>query len=68
MLEREDEEMLDWLSAPYHSQKHDEIKSKRVAGTGDWLLQTQEFQKWTRKGQTSLVCLGGPGVGKSVLM
>ena len=61
------QEMLDWLSPPHHSQKHQEIRKRRVTSTGQWLLQNQNFCRWSSKEISTLICTGGPGVGKSIL-
>jgi hypothetical protein len=57
----------DWLTPiDYTAQQHDYF-SRRQAGTGQWLLDSPEFQAWTgSKGQT-LCCPGIPGAGKTIL-
>lgn len=51
----------------FHSrQKH--AYSKRHASTGQWLLETEQFQTWHEgKGNSVLWCPGNPGTGKTVL-
>ena len=51
----------------FHSrQKH--AYSKRHASTGQWLLETEQFQTWHEgKGNSVLWCRGNPGTGKTVL-
>ncbi len=51
----------------FHSkQKH--AYSKRHASTGQWLLETEQFQTWFEgKGSPVLWCPGNPGTGKTVL-
>ena len=51
----------------FHSkQKH--AYSKRHASTGQWLLETEQFNTWFEgKGSPVLWCPGNPGTGKTVL-
>ena len=39
-----------------------------MAGTGEWLLDHDNFTAWMEKGNPVLWCSGDPGAGKSVLM
>ena len=51
------------------SPKHQNLRSSRVEGLGDWLLRTEEFINWNtgEDGVVSpiLFCYGDPGVGKT---
>ena len=51
------------------SLKHQDLRSSRVEGLGDWLLRTEEFINWDtgEDGVVSpiLFCYGDPGVGKT---
>ena len=59
--------ILDWLTPiNYTPQQVDFICRKRV-GTGRWLLNSAEFQKWLGSGKKTLYCTGIPGVGKTIL-
>ncbi|KAH0372470.1 hypothetical protein KCU65_g993, partial [Aureobasidium melanogenum] len=65
---KEREGFLRWLS-PYdfHHKQNDIFKTKHE-GTGDWLLQTAEFERWATDSSSQLLwCYGKPGAGKSVL-
>lgn len=62
--------VLDWISADAHEQKHHQIRLPRVAGTGDWFLELDEFCQWrdsTNASDNVLLCQGIQGSGKSVL-
>lgn len=62
--------VLKWLSLPSLStEKHDDVKTQRTPGTGDWLLTGSAFQEWVtvQDGRKAFICFGGPGVGKTVL-
>jgi len=60
--------ILEWLS-PLESQKrHQDLRTSRLGGVGDWVLQTEEFAKWRDgKGSRVLFCYGDPGVGKTYI-
>jgi len=50
---------------------HDDVRTKRHEGAGEWFLKTSEFQEW-RRGEGGaykavLFCSGDPGVGKTYL-
>lgn len=59
--------ILDWLTPiDYAPQQSDSIK-RRAAGTGQWLLESTEFQAWVQADQQTLFCPGIPGAGKTIL-
>lgn len=63
----EDQAILDWLTPiNYAPQQHDFI-SRRQAGTGQWLLDSVEFQAWLDADKQTLFCPGIPGAGKTIL-
>jgi hypothetical protein len=69
MRERHEEHqaILDWLTPiDYASQQQDFI-CRRQAGTGQWLLDSDEFQTWLNTDKQTLFCPGIPGAGKTIL-
>jgi Cdc6-like AAA superfamily ATPase len=63
----EDMKVLDWLTpVDYRSQQSDFI-NRRQPRTGQWLLESEEFQTWLNCDQQTLFCPGIPGAGKTVL-
>ncbi|KAE8153081.1 hypothetical protein BDV25DRAFT_137326 [Aspergillus avenaceus] len=52
-------EMRAWYYRPYYS--------KRIPGTGNWLLRSPEYQKWVNGSKEVLLCVGCRGVGKTAL-
>ncbi|KAH6844764.1 ankyrin repeat protein [Chaetomium sp. MPI-CAGE-AT-0009] len=59
--------VLDWVAtADYSSQQSDFIR-RRQAGTGQWLLDSKEYQQWTVAPKQTLFCPGIPGAGKTIL-
>ncbi|THW70199.1 hypothetical protein D6D19_07968, partial [Aureobasidium pullulans] len=62
------EEFLRWLSPQNFEHKQSETFKTKHQGTGDWLLQTEEFSNWEKATTSQLLwCHGKPGAGKSVL-
>ncbi|KAJ5381577.1 uncharacterized protein N7496_004005 [Penicillium cataractarum] len=61
------QELLTWLSPlDYGAQQSDYI-ARRQPGTGQWLLDSPEFQSWISGSKQTLFCPGIPGAGKTIL-
>jgi len=66
-------EILAWLSPLEPRIRHKEVRSHRVPGVGDWLLDTEVFKSWSdvsredESNNTTLFCYGDPGVGKTYI-
>ncbi|KAI0126620.1 ankyrin repeat-containing domain protein [Xylariales sp. AK1849] len=64
---KEKQAILDWLTPVDYTSQHNDHFRRRQAGTGQWFLESQEYQTWVEtKGQT-LFCPGIPGAGKTIL-
>lgn len=66
--------MVQWISPLEPHKRHQDIKSKRLKGTGTWFLETGEYEKWCNSDDSVddgfspvLGCYGIPGAGKSVM-
>jgi hypothetical protein len=65
--DQEYDAILNWLTRiDYAPQQNDYIR-RRQPGTGQWLLDSVEFQTWLRTGKQILFCPGIPGAGKTIL-
>ena len=67
----EDAQIMSWLSPLEPNNRHQGVRTDRLGGVGDWLLDTSEFRQW-RGGEGGadkaiLFCSGNPGVGKTYL-
>ncbi|RPA89664.1 hypothetical protein L873DRAFT_1720859 [Choiromyces venosus 120613-1] len=65
-------EIMRWLSPMEPQYRHDGVRSDRLEGVGNWVLETNEFREW-RSGEGGadkavLFCHGNPGVGKTYLI
>lgn len=56
--DHEKQSLLDWLSPLNFWLKHDNVRSKRCEGTGNWLLHTKHFEDWAAGSTRTLLCLG----------
>lgn len=67
--ERRITDILDWLAPVSWLHKHRDLQVKRSKGTGEWFLQHQVFKDWAEDetAEHDLLCVGGPGAGKSIL-
>ena len=66
-------EILAWLSPLEPQRRHCDIRTSRIDGVGNWLLETKKYRNWVRgiRGSkpdgSALFCYGGPGVGKTYI-
>ena len=59
--------VLDWLTPVDYATQQSDFISRRAVGTGQWLLESAEFQSWLKTDQQVLFCPGIPGAGKTIL-
>jgi Cdc6-like AAA superfamily ATPase len=69
--ERQDDQerrtILDWLTPINYGDQQSDLIGRRQAGTGKWLLNSDEFQSWLNKDRQTLFCPGIPGAGKTMI-
>ncbi|KAH6714552.1 nucleoside phosphorylase [Leptodontidium sp. MPI-SDFR-AT-0119] len=63
----QDLEILDWLTPINYGPQQSDFINRRQPGTGQWLLDSLDFQKWLETSQQTLFCPGIPGAGKTIL-
>ena len=67
----EDSQILRWLSPLEPNNRHQDVRTDRFDGIGDWLLETSEYREWRGSeggaDKAVLFCSGNPGVGKTYL-
>jgi len=59
--------ILDWLTPIDYATQQSDFISRQQAGTGQWLLDSAEFQAWLETDKQTLFCPGIPGAGKTIL-
>ncbi|KAI5459666.1 hypothetical protein BGZ63DRAFT_455260 [Mariannaea sp. PMI_226] len=69
MEEAERIKTLEGISNIRFAGHHSTVSQQRTPGTGQWILDTREFQQWKNM-ETSFITLlfGGPGAGKTFLI
>lgn len=66
-LEKQNREVLKWLTPVEYGLQHFDYLQRRQAGTGQWLLDCEIYQKWVEEPGQILFCPGIPGAGKTIL-
>lgn len=59
--------ILDWLTPIDYAPQHNDFISRKQEGTGQWLLESAEFQAWLQTNRQTLFCPGIPGAGKTII-
>jgi Cdc6-like AAA superfamily ATPase len=59
--------ILDWLTPINYASQHNDFITRRQEGTGQWLLDSEEFRTWLNTDKQTLFCPGIPGAGKTIL-
>ncbi|KAI9832809.1 MAG: hypothetical protein M1819_004029 [Sarea resinae] len=59
--------ILDWLTPIDYMPQQNDFISRRQEGTGQWLLDSAEYQEWLKSSKRTLFCPGIPGAGKTIL-
>jgi len=63
----EDQAILNWLTPIDYATQQEDFISRRQEGTGQWLMDSEEFQIWLKTDKQTLFCPGIPGAGKTIL-
>ena len=59
--------VLNWITEIDYAPQLNDFLSRRQAGTGQWLLDSTEYQRWVETKDQTLFCPGIPGAGKTIL-
>lgn len=67
LRQHEEQAILRWLTPIDYAPQQNDFISRRQTGTGQWLLDSTEFQSWLTTEKQTLFCPGIPGSGKTIL-
>ncbi|OBT62628.1 hypothetical protein VE03_08515 [Pseudogymnoascus sp. 23342-1-I1] len=59
--------VLDWITLIDYAPQLNDFLTRRQEGTGQWLLDSTEYQTWVETNKQTLFCPGIPGAGKTIL-
>jgi hypothetical protein len=59
--------IIDWLSPIDYATQQSDFISRRQEGTGQWLLNSDEFKAWLNTSRQTPFCLGILGAGKTMI-
>ena len=59
--------ILGWITPIDYAPQQSDFITRRQAGTGQWLLNSAEYQTWVKTDKQTLFCPGIPGAGKTIL-
>ncbi len=65
--QQERDSILSWLTPFDYATRQNDFISKRQAGTGQWLLDSAEFNRWLETDKQTIFCPGIQGAGKTFL-
>ncbi|KAF3804322.1 hypothetical protein GCG54_00000674 [Colletotrichum gloeosporioides] len=64
---KEDLEILEWLTPFSSGSQQSDFLSRHHPGTGKWFLDSKPFQDWVAEQGKTLFCPGIPGSGKTIM-
>jgi hypothetical protein len=64
---KEQQTILEWLTVIDYGPQQSDFINRREAGTGQWLIDSKEYQTWAQTPKKTLFCPGMPGAGKTIL-
>jgi Cdc6-like AAA superfamily ATPase len=59
--------IVDWLTPIDYAPQQSDFVARRQEGTGQWLLDSNEFKEWLAQSKKTLFCPGIPGAGKTII-
>ncbi|KAL4885962.1 ankyrin repeat-containing domain protein [Aspergillus karnatakaensis] len=60
-------QILNWLTPADYGPEQSDLLRKREPGTGQWLLESDEYNRWLEGDFSTFFCPGIPGAGKTFL-
>jgi len=66
-IDQKYDKIFDWLKRNDPSSNHTSARNKHEPGTGNWFIESEAFDSWTKTANASLWLHGIPGAGKTIL-
>ncbi|KAJ4146816.1 hypothetical protein LMH87_001375 [Akanthomyces muscarius] len=67
IVKDKDNKILDWLTPISYGSQYSDLLKVRRRGTGQWFLDSAQYQTWLGTQKQTLFCPGIPGAGKTIL-
>jgi hypothetical protein len=64
---RHKNDLIGWFCTVDYHVHHRDFISRHQTGTGQWFLKNTKLQEWNRSKDATLLCLGLPGAGKTIV-
>ncbi|KAK6523121.1 hypothetical protein TWF694_006016 [Orbilia ellipsospora] len=65
--QKENREVLQWLTEADYGLIHTDKIREKQAGTGEWFLESPQFREWYQNAAQTIFCPGRPGAGKTII-
>jgi hypothetical protein len=65
--QKEDLEILNWITPIDYGTQQSDFLGRRQRGTGQWLLDSTQFETWKATKKQTMFCPGMPGAGKTII-
>ncbi|KAL6401227.1 hypothetical protein AUP68_16956 [Ilyonectria robusta] len=66
-VDKDHQAILDWLTPVDYAPQHNDFISRRQQRTGQWFLDSTEFEAWLSKDKQTLFCPSIPRAGKTII-
>jgi len=63
---QEELDILEWISPFDYAPQHNDFIKRRQPGTGQWFLDSNEFQEWLKTDKQTLFFLAFPEQGRQL--
>ncbi|CAG8882582.1 unnamed protein product [Penicillium egyptiacum] len=65
--QKEELEILNWITPINYGPQQSDFLGRRQRGTGQWLLESTQFEIWKAIKNQTMFCPGIPGAGKTII-
>ncbi|KAF7515244.1 hypothetical protein PCG10_003552 [Penicillium crustosum] len=65
--QKEDLHILNWITPINYGPQQSDFLGRRERGTGQWVLESTQFETWKATKKQTMFCPGMPGAGKTII-